>query len=80
MRVQVQLRIVGDDDTVISDDEIIRLDKTGDRVEAIGFSLAEAKTLLADVQNRLVAAQASDYVARQRPCSWPSASRAVTPR
>ena len=39
-------------------DEILRLDKTSDRLEAVGLSLAEAKTLLADLQNRLVAAQA----------------------
>jgi hypothetical protein len=68
MRVEVQLRIVGDDDTVLSADEIIRLDKTSDRVEAIGFSLDEAKTLLADLQNRLVTAQAACYAARHRHC------------
>jgi hypothetical protein len=68
MRVEIQLRIVGDDDTVLSDDAVLRLERADHRLAVVGLSLAEAKTLLADVQNRLVAAQASDYVARHRPC------------
>jgi hypothetical protein len=68
MRAQIQLRIVGDGDTVISDDEVLRLDKPGDRLEAVGLSLDEAKTLLAGIQNRLVTAQAADYAARHRHC------------
>ncbi|HEY0419619.1 MAG TPA: ISKra4 family transposase [Acetobacteraceae bacterium] len=69
MRVQVQLRIVAEDDSVISDDtELLLLDKTDDRLEALGLSLAEAKTLLAGVQQRLVTAQAASYAARHRDC------------
>jgi hypothetical protein len=34
VRVQLQLRIVSDDDTVIRDEVILRLDKSGDRLEA----------------------------------------------
>ena len=56
MRVQIQLRIVADDDSVISDDtELLLLDKSDDRLEALGLSLAEAKTLLVGVQQRLTA-------------------------
>jgi hypothetical protein len=68
MRVQLQLRIVGDDDTVISDDEVLRFDKTDDRLEAIGLSLDEAKTLLEQVQQRLVATQVATYMSRHRCC------------
>src|SRR5689334_1594428 len=69
MRVQVQLRIVADDESVISDDtELLLLDKTDDRLEALGLSLAEAKALLAGVQQRLVTAQAASYAARHRGC------------
>src|SRR3954447_7142394 len=69
MRVQVQLRIVADDDSVISDDtELVLLDKTDDRLEALGLSLAEAKALLAGVQQRLVTAQAASFAARHRDC------------
>ena len=69
MRVQVQLRIVAEDESVISDDtELLLLDKTDDRLEALGLSLAEAKTLLAGIQQRLVTAQAASYAARHRGC------------
>ena len=78
MRVEIQLRIVGDDGTVISDEEVLRLDKAGDRLEAVGLSLAEAKTLLADVQDRMVAAQAGSLCgpAPPLPRLRPAAARA----
>jgi hypothetical protein len=43
MRVQVQLRIVGDESSVISEGEILYLDKSGDRLEVVGLTLDEAK-------------------------------------
>src|SRR5690349_2179701 len=39
MRIQIQLRIIADDDSVISEDDILQLDKSDDRLEAIGLSL-----------------------------------------
>jgi hypothetical protein len=72
MRVEIQLRIIGDN-TVHSDDAVLHLDRTDDRLAAVGLSLTEAKTLLADIQNRLVAAQAADYVARH--CHCPACGR-----
>src|SRR4051812_6181276 len=69
MRIQLQLRVVADDDSVISDDEILRLDKGDDRVEAIGLSLVEAKALLAGIQERVVTAQAASFLARHRCCN-----------
>src|SRR5689334_20497287 len=69
MRVQVQLRIVAEDESVISDDtELLLLDKSDDRLEALGLSLAEARTLLAGLQQRLVTAQAASFAARHRGC------------
>ena len=69
MRVQVKLRILSDDGTLISDDEVLHLDKASDQIETIGLSLAEAKTLMAGTQNRLVSAQAAAYVAKHRCCT-----------
>jgi hypothetical protein len=37
LRVQLQLRIVSDDETVIRDEVILQLDKSGDRLETIGL-------------------------------------------
>lgn len=73
MRVQIQLRILGDDNAVIDDGEILHLDKGDDRLEAIGLSLDEAKRLLAGVQDHVVAAQAASHAARHRCC--PSCGR-----
>ena len=36
MRIQIQLRIVADDASVISTDEVPHLDKSDDRLETIG--------------------------------------------
>ena len=37
MRVEIQLRILGDDDTVLSDDAVLRLDKAADQLAAVGL-------------------------------------------
>jgi hypothetical protein len=50
MRVQIQLRIVTDDDDVLSDDVIACFNKGDDQLEEIGLSLDQAKTVLASVQ------------------------------
>jgi hypothetical protein len=68
MRVQLQLRIVGDDGHVLSEDEILHLDKGDDRLEMIGLSLAEAKGVLAGTQERLVTAQTASFLARHQCC------------
>jgi hypothetical protein len=68
MRIQIHLRIVTDDDSVISEDEILHLDKGCDRLEAIGLSLAEAKAVLANTQERLVTAQTVHFLDQCRYC------------
>ena len=66
MRVQIQLRIVSDDDTVLSEDVIACFDKGDDQFEEIGLSLEQAKTMLAVAQTSLVAA--ASFLARHRCC------------
>src|SRR3954451_24093721 len=68
MRVQIQLRIVTDDDTVLSEDVIACFDKGDDQLEEVGLSLDQAKTMLAGTQTSLVAAQAASFLARYRDC------------
>src|SRR4051812_27285473 len=74
MRFEIQLRIVGDDNNVISEDAILHLDKGADRLETIGLSLADAKAVLAGIQGGVVTAQAASFLARHRSCdrcgSW----------
>src|SRR3954447_20167505 len=69
LRVELQLRIVSDDDTVIRDEVILQLDKSGDQLEAIGLCLADTKDLLGRLQHAVIEAQAATYVDRYRCCS-----------
>jgi len=46
LRVQLQLRIISDDDTVIRDEVILQLDKSDDRLETVGLCLEDSKDLL----------------------------------
>ena len=57
MRVQIQVRIVSDNDTVLSEDVIACFDKGDNQLEEIGLSLEQAKTVLAGAQVSLVAAR-----------------------
>jgi hypothetical protein len=68
MRIQIQLRIVADDNSVISEGEILHLDKGDDRLEVIGLSFDEAKAVLASIQGGVVTAQAASFLARHRSC------------
>ncbi len=54
LRVQLQLRIVSDDDTVIRDEVILQLDKSDDRLEAVGLCLKDSKDLLGRLQHAVV--------------------------
>src|SRR3954470_4592774 len=68
MRVQIQVRIVSDDDTVLSEDVIACFDKGDDQLEEIGLSLEQAKTVLGRARGSLVAAQAMSCLTRHRDC------------
>ena len=68
MRIQIQLRIIADDNSVISEGEILHLDKGDDRLEVIGLSFDEAKAALAGIQGGVVTAQAASFLARHRSC------------
>ena len=57
VHVQPQLRIVGDDGTVFTDNAILRFRKSPGRLEALGLSLQEGKTLQEHLQRQVVTAQ-----------------------
>src|SRR3954453_11968665 len=77
MRIQIQLRIIADDNNVISEGAILHLDKGDDRLEVIGLSFDEAKAALAGIQGGVVTAQAASFLARHRSCDL-SGSRLVS--
>jgi hypothetical protein len=68
MRIQIQLRILADDNSVISEGEILHLDKGDDRLEVVGLAFDEAKAILAGIQGGVVTAQAASFLARHRSC------------
>jgi hypothetical protein len=68
MRIQIQLRIVADDNSVISEGEILHLDKGDDRLEVVGLAFDDAKAILAGIQGGVVTAQAASFLARHRCC------------
>src|SRR5690349_9486298 len=82
LRVELQLRIVSDDDTVIRDEVILQLDKSGDRLETICLCLEDSKDLLGRLQHAVVEAQAAACVNRRTAgpsARWPRCSPS-TPR
>ena len=67
MKIEIRLRIDAGDDGPC-DEEILVLDKPHDQLEQVGLSLAEAKELLGRVQERVVGAQATAFLADNRHC------------
>ena len=64
--MRIQFRIIGDDNSVISEDEILHFDKDDDRLEAMSF--ANSKAILVGIQERMVSAQAASFLERHRCC------------
>ena len=54
MRVRILLQITPDDGAPGDVEEVASLDKSVERAEDIGLSLAESKALLAAAQHRIV--------------------------
>ena len=68
MHVRILLQITGDDGTFGPADEIAAIEKTAERPEDLGLSLAEGKTLIAAIQRRTVVAQVAAWSKRRRCC------------
>ena len=68
MRVKVLLQITDDDGSAGAAAEVAALEKVTERPEDLGLSVAEAKALLAAVQQRTVDAQVTSWMERHRRC------------
>ena len=66
MRVQIQLRIVTDDDTVLSEDVIACFDKGDDQLEEIGLSLDQAKSVLSRYKEHYRTRNLKSYIVGNR--------------
>ncbi len=68
MRVSILLQITGDDGTIGPAEEMTAFEKTTERSEDLGLSIAEGKAMLAAVQARTVLAQAATWSQQRRCC------------
>jgi hypothetical protein len=69
VRVRILLQVAPDDSTFGEGEEVVTFEKGADRLEEVGLSLAEGKTLLATVQRRTVEVQAAAWIERHRHCT-----------
>ncbi len=68
MRVSILLQITGDDGAIGPAEEMTAFEKTTERPEDLGLSMAEGKAMLAAVQARTVLAQSTTWSQRHRCC------------
>ena len=68
MKIKVQLVLCAEDGREEDVQEIAVVEKPHQRIEHLGFTLAEAKRLLATLQQHLVAQQATAFVAARSQC------------
>ena len=68
MRVKILLQITTDDGAPGDVEEVASLDKSVERAEDIGLSLAESKALLVAAQQRIVEAQTKNWTEGRRRC------------
>ena len=59
MRVRILLQVAPDDSTFGEAEEVATFEKGAARIEEVGLSLAEGKTVLAALQQRTVELQAT---------------------
>ena len=69
MRLKVQLVICADDERTDTIHEVAVLEKDCQRIEQLGLTLAEAKQLLTQLQQHVVAHQASVFVTTRSHCA-----------
>jgi hypothetical protein len=69
MRVKVQLVICADDGGADTIHEVVVLEKDCQQIEQLGLTLAEAKQLLSQLQQHVVAHQTSVFVATRSHCT-----------
>jgi hypothetical protein len=68
MRLKVQLVICADDERTDTIHDVAVLEKDCHRIEQLGLTLAEAKQLLSQLQQHVVAYQASVFVTTRSHC------------
>ena len=77
MKIKIQVTVESNEGQSEAVQEVARLERGALRPEELGLTLAEARAILARIQQVMTEQQASEYVARQQCCA-DAASRART--
>jgi hypothetical protein len=80
MKMKIQLTIETEGGEKITFQEVAELERTDLQAETVGLTLAEAKTILHELQEVFVAQQVADYTAGQRLCPTCHRARACKGR
>ena len=77
LQFKLQLVVVTDDDEQVSVDELVVLKKDCEQLEQLGLTLAEAKTLLLEVQRQVLTRQIAAFLVARLPCPSCGRSRGI---
>ena len=69
MKIKIQITVESDDGQLNVAQEVGHLDRGTLRPETLGLTLAEARSILAGIEQTVVEQQAAEFMAQQRTCS-----------
>jgi hypothetical protein len=69
MKIKIQITIESDEGNPEVPQEVAQLNRGSLRPESLGLTLAEARSILAGIEQTVVERQAAEFVAQQRLCS-----------
>ena len=80
MKIKIQITIESDAGNSAMRQEVAQLDRGTLRPETLGLTLAEARSILAGIEQTVVEQQAAEFIAQQRTCSRCSHERSCKGR
>jgi len=69
MKIKIQITVESDDGQLNVAQDVAHLDRGILRPETLGLTLAEARSILAGIEQTVVEQQAAEFMAQQRTCS-----------
>ena len=69
MKIKIQITVESDDGQLNVAQDVAHLDRGTLRPETLGLTLAEARSILAGIEQTLVERHAAEFMAQQRTCS-----------
>jgi hypothetical protein len=80
MKIKIQITIESDEGKPEALQEVAQLNRGSLRPESLGLTLAEARSILAGIEQTVVERQAAEFVAQQRLCSACGQEGVTTPK